>query len=317
VKRPQGPDLKMPDLKVPQFAADVYYDLRDRRLLPLVALVVVAIVAVPFLLGGDPDEVQPPPADSRAQSSIATTEARLTVVQGKPGLRDYRKRLRGRSATDPFKQRYTGLPPDARLKSVEVTSTGAVESVSGSDVEAVTEIDQEATSPDTEATSPDTGGSGSKGNSSGGTGSRDDGLKGGRLYGFRPDVRFGVAGSGELKLYDELPLGSLLPKKKAVLLFVGVTQNGKRALFSLTPEVSMVRGDGDCIGGAQNCRILSIQAGQAVDLTTASPGRAFRLKVEQIEFVELPMPKTPDQASGSSTGSGEAWAQGLSQSFSK
>ena len=46
----------MPELKVPPFLIDLYYDLRDRRLLPLVALVVVAIVAVPFLLGGGSEE---------------------------------------------------------------------------------------------------------------------------------------------------------------------------------------------------------------------------------------------------------------------
>ena len=46
----------MPELKVPDFLRDLYYDLRDRRLLPLVALVIVAIVAVPFLLGGGSKE---------------------------------------------------------------------------------------------------------------------------------------------------------------------------------------------------------------------------------------------------------------------
>lgn len=52
MKRPKGPELKMPEMKVPTFLSDLYWDLHDRRLLPLVALIVVAIVAVPFLLGG-------------------------------------------------------------------------------------------------------------------------------------------------------------------------------------------------------------------------------------------------------------------------
>ena len=58
-----GPELKMPDLKnvkVPRFVTDLYQDLVDRRLLPLVALILVAIVAVPFLLGGSEE----PPAPS-------------------------------------------------------------------------------------------------------------------------------------------------------------------------------------------------------------------------------------------------------------
>jgi hypothetical protein len=299
MKRPQGPDLKMPDLKVPQFASDVYYDLRDRRLLPLVALVIVAILAVPFLLGGDSEEEPSAAGSGPGQSSIATSGARLTVVEDNPALRDYRQRLRGRTRTDPFEQRYTGLPEEAQLKSVDVTPDAG-----SSSVESVT---------DTGGGSTPTGGSGSPPpSSSGGNGSGDDGLKGGRLYGFRPDLRFGVAGSDQLKLYRELPLGSLLPRDKPVLLFVGVTQNGKRALFSVVSDVTQVTGNGDCVGGDRNCNLLSMQAGQAVTLTTEQPDRSFRLKLERIEFVEIPMPSGAAEASGSSSKRpGEGWANGL------
>lgn len=299
MKRPKGPELKMPDLKVPQFATDVYYDLRERRLLPLVALVVVAILAVPFLLGGDA-EVESPTVDDAGQPPIATTEARLTVVPDTPALRDYRERLRGRTRTDPFKQRYTGLPEGAQLKSVEVTPSGG--SVGSSSVESV---------PDTGANGGATTPAPSPGNSAG-SGADDDDLEDGRLYGFRPDLRFGVAGSGQLKLYRELPLGSLLPEKKPVLLFVGVTQNGERAFFSVVSGGTQVRGGGDCIGGVLNCELLSMQAGQAVTLVTEQPVRSFRLKLEKIEFVELPMPRDTEQASNPRDElSGEGWVDGF------
>lgn len=316
MKKPKGPELKMPEVKVPQFAADVYYDLRDRRLLPLVALLVVAIAAVPFLLGGDAEEAQPPTAERAGQSAVAASAARLTVVQGKPGLRDYRKRLRERSATDPFKQRYTSLPEAAQLKSVEVPSA-AGGSGAGLSSESVTEIDESVTEVEEQGSSPGAKGNGGGTSPSGGAGPPEEGLEGGRLYGFRPDLRFGVAGSGELQLHDELPLGSLLPEKNPLLVFVGVTQNGKRALFSLTTEVTMVRGNGDCVGGSRNCRILSIQAGQAVDIVTDQPGRAFRLAVERIEFVALPPPQAREQASGSRAGGpGGGRIRGLAQDFS-
>jgi hypothetical protein len=286
MKRPKGPDLKMPDLKVPQFATDVYYDLRDRRLLPLVALVVVAIAAVPFLLGGDAGEVRPPTGD-HPEAPIATTGARLTVVPSTPALRDYRERLRGRSRTDPFKQRYTGLPGGAQLKSVEVTT-----SAGSSSVDSVSSADVNGTAAGATTPTPSQPGSG-------GARRDDQELEDGVLYGFRPDLRFGVAGSDQLKLYRELPLGSLLPREKPILIFVGVTQNGERALFSVVPEVTQVQGDGDCVGGLSNCTILSMQVGQAVTLTTEQPGRSFRLKLERIEFVELPMPRQTEQASSS------------------
>jgi len=106
-----GPDLKMPDLKmrdlkVPPFLGDLLYDLRDRRLLAPIALVVVAIAAVPFLLGGDAPEPAPTPAGIGA--TVPTPPPTLTVVEARPGLRDYHQRLAGRRPTNPFVQRYTG-----------------------------------------------------------------------------------------------------------------------------------------------------------------------------------------------------------------
>ncbi len=98
VKRLKGPDLKMPDVKAPAFLADLYYDLRDRRLLPLLALVLVAIVATPFLLGQKSETTLPPAAEgaiSALRETSVPPTSKLTVVEAKPGLRDYRKRLKG------------------------------------------------------------------------------------------------------------------------------------------------------------------------------------------------------------------------------
>src|SRR4029077_5233531 len=107
MRKLKGPELKMPELKPPAFLADLYYDLRDRRLLPLIALVVVATVAVPFLMGSDAESVPALPAGGAVtlESSPEKT-SKLTVVEATPGLRDYHKRLRGRAPTDPFKQLY-------------------------------------------------------------------------------------------------------------------------------------------------------------------------------------------------------------------
>jgi hypothetical protein len=304
------PELKMPDLKVPPFLADVYYDLRDRRLLPLIALVVVAILTVPFLLGGDTEESPPPLADGTGTAAVGETgDASLTVVEARPGLRDYRKRLRNRTPADPFEQRYTGVPEESQLKSVETQSSA----VSGGGSTEITATETEVTAAPEGADAPQDApqGSGGGGGSAGeGAGSGKAG--GPRLFGFRPDVRFGVAGSDDLSLHNELPFGSFLPKRDPVLVFIGVTQNGKRSLFDVSPEVSMVQGDGDCVGGKRNCRILSLQAGQAVSLLMESANRAFRLAVVRIDFVELDLPRK-----ASSSTDTEPRAAGLLQSFNK
>lgn len=317
-----GPELKMPDLKVPPFLADVYYDMRDRRLLPVVALVVVAIAAVPFLLG-DSEESLPAPMAAEEAAEAARLEiagdSSLTVVEAKPGLRDYHKRLRGRTPADPFKQRYTGLPAGAQLESSEVSSVTDLGGSTDSGDVTVTEVEESVT----EVEEPGAGhspGSGGGGSAGGGSGSGNpnpsidpDGM---RFFGFRPDVRFGVAGSQDLHLYEDLSLGSLLPKKKPLLVFIGISESGERAAFDVSPEVTLVRGNGACIGGMQSCRLLFLREDEAVDLLTESSGRAFRLKVESIDFVEVDVPKQSSKA-GSASGSVLPRSLGLAQNFSK
>jgi hypothetical protein len=324
-----GPELKIPDLRVPPFLADVYYDMRDRRLLPVVALVVVAIAAVPFLMGGSDEPIPAETPEQAAESVRLEIEdnSALAVVEAKPGLRDYRKRLRGRTPTDPFKQRYTGVPAGVLLESTESSEAIDVEGGGSSGDVSVTEVDETTTEVEVPgSSSPEAGGSPASGTSPGG-GSTGGGSGGGnsdtsvdpdgrRFFGFRPDVRFGVAGSKDLTLHDDLPLGSLLPKRDPLLVFIGVSENGKRAAFDVSPEVARVRGDGACIGGKQSCRLLFMNEGDAVDLLTESSGPAFRLKVESIDFVEVDVPKQSAK-SGSASGSMQPRSLGLAQNFSK
>jgi hypothetical protein len=118
----RGPQLKLPDVWVPKFLEDLYFDLKDRRLLPVVALALVALVAVPILLSGGGKEPPEATASSAAGGAPATKPqtASLTVVRANPGLRDYRRRLSGRKPTDPFKQRFTA----PELKGAKLGRTG-------------------------------------------------------------------------------------------------------------------------------------------------------------------------------------------------
>lgn len=288
----KGPELKLPKLrkpslggsgdakgsrlKPPAFISDLYYDLRDRRLLPLIALVVVAIAAVPILLGSDVEGPTLPPAAGTALESSTAKTSKLTVVEATPGLRDYKKRLKDRSPSDPFEQQYTA-PAGG-----ESSSEGASGSTGGSTGESLS-VEVEESGSEVVETTPSTGGS-----SDGGVEPESPGL---HFFAFRPDIRFGVAGSDDLTFYKELPAGKVLPEKNPVIAFVGVSDDGKRAAFEVSDEVAVVRGDGRCIGGNQNCSLLTLSAGQAVDLVTGRPGRDFRLKVERIHFVEVEPPK--------------------------
>ncbi len=307
----KGPELKMPELKVPDFVADLFYDLHDRRLLAPILLAVVGIAAVPFLLGGGSESPPAGPAAGIATPGTgpgAAEAASLTVVEAKPGLRDYRKRLAGREPTDPFKQRYTAPVTGAAelgspASSESVASTVTTGSTSGS-----TSVGTTVTSAPSTALPPEESSSGSAGGKTGG-GGQSELPPGSHLFGFRPDVRFGVAGSDELTMHEELRLGSFLPRKDPALVFIAVTQNGARALFDVSPEVLSVDGDGNCVGGEENCRILSLREGQAVTLSLES-GQAFRLAVVHIRFVEI------DVSKKASSSSARPVAAGLAQNFS-
>lgn len=298
MKRLKSPE--MPDLKVPAAVADLYFDLRERRLLPLIALVIVAIVAVPFLLGSDPEPVVPPPVTGDVAGDETTTTS-FTVVEAKPGLRAPGKRLDARTPTNPFKQRYTSLPKEAQLES---TTTGSPESEGSGDI--ANEVEE------VEGTSGPVPGGGS-GAAAPPSGPDSPGL---HFFAFRPDIRFGVAGSGELSEYKELPLGAVLPEKNPVVAFLAVSESGKRAFFHVSTEVALVKGPGHCIGGPQSCSLLSLKEGQAADILTGKPDRSFRLKVERIEFVEV---ERPNPAGASSAGGSAPGTPGsdLAQSFSK
>jgi hypothetical protein len=321
-----GPELKMPklngsSLKAPPFLTDVYYDLRDRRLLPLVALVAVAILAVPFLLRDSHEpasSVSLGAVESAGQQPAAGTT--LRVVESTPGLRDYRKRLKRRTPADPFVQKYTSVPATSQLKNVGSGSGSS--STSGSSGGNSTLAESGGGSSSAGAPPPATAPSGGSGGepegseaSHGPPANQPSGQNGGgderHYYAYRPDVRFGVAGSEDLHAYKDLPLASLLPKDNPVVIFIGATEDGSRAVFDVSSEVTTVSGNGSCVGGDQNCGLLFMRAGEAVTLPTTS-GRSYRLAVDSIDFIQVERPK-PASASAAE---GQA-IPGFSQNFSK
>ncbi|MEX0973009.1 MAG: hypothetical protein WDZ46_07100 [Solirubrobacterales bacterium] len=302
-----GPELKMPDLKgmknlkVPPFAADVYYDLRDRRLLPLVALVVVAIAAVPFLLGGDGDEPAPPaagPTAAQIEDEVAGA-SRFTVVEAQPGLRDYRKRLRNRTPTNPFKQRYTSLPESAMLKSTTPSSSSSGE---GSSSEESVTIEDGSTTVEVEP--GDSGGSGGgKPDGSGDGGKPDRGSGGGtptgsglRLIEFRFNIQIsrteetadGGQKMGEPQVRRRVRTLTQLPGKKApVVTVAGVNLHNGKVFFLVSDDVRSLDGEFVCKtrtpGGI--CELLEIEPGFPLELVYGPNEVRYRFKVIKIDAV--------------------------------
>ena len=277
-----GPELKMPELKAPAFLVDLYWDLRDRRLLPLVALVVVAIVAVPFLLGGDSEEEPaglPSPQASEAPAAGASSAeaARLTVVEAKPGLRDYRKRLQGRTPTDPFEQRHAGPVLDgAQLNSQSAT-------LSGGETE-VTTTTESGSGPTTEPAEPG-------GDAPPPVDGDGPGLK---FFEFVTDVQIsrtkagpdGRQVMGEPEVRRRVPVLTPLPGAKTpVVTTMGVNMVKEKVLFMVSPEVTSLYGDAHCVSGTESCQLLEVEPGFPLTFVYGPNAVRYKIKVVKVDVI--------------------------------
>lgn len=282
MKRLKGPELKMPELKVPPFLADLYYDLHDRRLLPLVVLVLVAIVAAPFLLSGDSEEAPPPPpvaGISASPGTAATGAARLTVVEAKPGLRDYRKRLGSRTPTDPFKQRYSGpIHKGGQLQ--EETATSETPPAAGGEAVATSPPATSEIPPPSSPPSDHSGGNGTSPSVELFTFAIDVQIAhtettkaDGRRMG-EPTVKRGV-----------LPTTPLPGEKAPVVTYMGLAPRGKNLLLMVSNNVKTVLGDAKCLSGTDTCQLLEVEPGLPEEFVYGANDVKYRINILQVEVV--------------------------------
>lgn len=303
MKRLKGPELQLSEMKVPDFLKDLYWDLRDRHLLPLIALAVVAIVAVPILLGGGSKQEAESTAavPGLANGSAVGERARLTVVQAEPGLREPSKRLAGLRSKDPFKQHYTGpvfnrgggAPEEA---STTVTSEASTTVSSGGSGEAPSPSPSTESGAGPASAEPSPGGSGGKGGGNGGGGS-GNGVSGQiTLVTFAIDVSVahsettpsGATKMGEPKTMREvLPTTALPSQTTPVVTYLGVDpKSGKKALLLVSPEVDSVFGDAKCLSGTTTCQLLELDPGLP-EVFVYGPGQTrYKVNVLKIEPVK-------------------------------
>lgn len=287
MKRLKGPELKMPEMKVPPFLSDLYWDLRDRRLLPIIALIVVAIIAVPFLLGGGGSE-EAKPAHSSAASSLKremTDVSELTVVRADPGLREYSKRLARRKPTNPFKQKFTNAPNGGTQLNQPTTTTTTTSSTS-------TTTTTSGSGGNSGSTPPSSGGGGSPG----GTGTTAKPHLTFFTYGI--NVRITRSGGDEADSkkkpepsvkHDVLPQTALPGDKAPVVTYLGLARKGKKAtgkvLMLVSNKVKSVFGETNCVSGEDVCQLLEVEPGFPVTFVYGENEVHYTINVLKIELV--------------------------------
>lgn len=290
----------MPKLQAPAFVADLYYDLRDRRLLPLIALVLVAIVATPFLLGQD-SETEPPPTAAGAIAALQDANGKtsaLTVVEATPGLRDYRKRLRDRKPTDPFRQLGGSAGPNSAGGPTATSSESVTVSPTTSESSSATSESTEASpAPSGSATAPQgkEDGSGDDGAPSTGGDPNGDSHPHATLYSFGVDVTIvhstGSKSEGDKKTSEPekrtrlLPTTSLPGDKKQVVTFMGVSPKTRKPLFLVSTDVTGVFGEGKCVAGSGSCQLIELEPGFPEVFEYGEDGERFSIKVTDVKLL--------------------------------
>jgi hypothetical protein len=264
LSRPKGAST---NLKAPKPIADLYADLRDRRLLPLVGLLVAAIVAVPFLLS---DHSSPEP--HLAVSPPATpTAATFSVVPAKQELRDPNVRLAHRKRESPFS---TYAAVRASNETREVVESVINGEGGGAEVPATTETAPPATEPAPESQPPV----------------------------LKATVKANVGTAAVIKAgYTEFepkeqavePQTRLPKPENAVVVYTGPSKDGKGALFLMTNSVSAYYGEGTCELGGEACQVLELRPGKSA--TFAVGYGETRYKVTLLGFTPIVREETVER----------------------
>jgi hypothetical protein len=240
------------------FLNSVKADLLDKRLLPIVALVVLALVgAVAYaVLGGSSTTTTPAavvptgPVTASSGVAISQTTPETAVAETTGGVSQQRKGY----SHNPF----TPLP-EPKAKTATSTTTTSSSSTSSS------------SSPSSSGTS----GSGSSGGSSPTTPSTPSTpAKPKTIYNVA--VLFGVLPAGttpetvQLTPYENLKLLTPLPSvQQPLIVFRGVTAGGKSATFTLVGE-AILHGDATCLPSASQCEAIDLKPGQTEQLEYVS-----------------------------------------------
>jgi len=250
--------------KVQKFFNDVVYDLRGRRLLPVVILLLVALVAAPVLISRGFSDSAASSLQATAGTVPSTPETESAVVTYSPGIRNYKQRLNDLPSKDPFVQKVA--PEAADSSQLNVTTAPATGSASTG----------------SSSSTPTATGVPSRGGSSTGTTTTTK-THHFTLYHAVADVSFGdvtqpLLRHKKLKTYASLP-NELAP----VLIYLGSTLDQKRVLFAVTRQTDQLTGEGECAPDPTNCSLLALARGQHEDMVYVD-GKTYRVKVNAINL---------------------------------
>ncbi len=273
LKRSPGKSGGGSGAKVPKPVADLYADLRDRRLLPLIAVLLVAIVAAPILLS---QKSSPPAVTLPVPSGAQAKPAKFSVVPARPELRDYRKRLKHRKRSSPFSTYAAVRASNQTREAVEGLIKGAEADENGT-----AQATPTTTAPTTGATevpsSPESESAPSQPPVVKTT------IK--AQVGYKAVVKAGYVGGNEPGERQVETQAKLPNEDNPVVIYAGMSPNKKGGLFLMTSNVTAYYGAGKCVLSGPPCQELKLEPGDSA--TFAVGYGETRYKVTLVGFVPV------------------------------
>jgi len=258
------------------FLLDLWHDLQEKRMWPVAAVLLLALVAVPVVLSKSSEtpsaapvkaaRTAPDPKDLKALASVKLTEA---------------DESRG-SSLDTFDPSNPFRPPAKIEKAAREDAGGAPSTVSGGSAGDDGGSGDGSTGGDTGSTGG--GDTGSTGGGGGDTGSTGGGTPTTTQFRYVVDVTFTANGrKRHIKSMERL---EMLPSESSpLLLFLGVSANAGNAVF-LVDSTLQAAGEGRCKPRARECAFLYIGAGSEHEFTNED-GDSYTLRIDEIRKVKV------------------------------
>lgn len=238
--------------KLISIASDTWRGLIQRRLWPVAALLLAALVAVPLVLTADPEPVPATPP-GQAADEAAELAAQPLVAVASAAERESRRRVLG-ARKDPFKP--TNQPNADKRKRDGNSETRR---------DSADRPAQSSTAAGGTATSGSSPSSSSSPATGGGTYVAPAPTDSAAERPSRPagslTVRWGVAGDGDLETLDVERLDPLPTSDEPLLVYLGLTRDGRSAVFMLDAGIT-VDGDGRCRPDPEDCQTVELAPGE-------------------------------------------------------
>ena len=281
---PKRPGLKGPDIKAPKFVTDVVADLRDRHLLPLVGVLLIAIFAVPLTLSKSEPELSATTGQSGLPAP-GTPDGQVRVVSSESGLRDYKRRLDDLTPEDPFVQQFTqALAAGDDTAALVTEGTGSLPTLTET-------FGNPGAAPDggdsTTGFPIDVPGGGG-----GGGGAVPETTVETKFVSYEIDVRIVNGGSPnagtkqrrKATVRRNLPELTMLPSRSTpAATFMGVTADRRKVLLLVSSDVKSTFGDGVCVIGSETCQLLALEPGLPQTFVYGENERTYRIQILKIE----------------------------------